>query len=60
MKHIHIIGIGTGNPEHLTIQAINAMNAADVVFLPVKGVGKEEVRSKNPLKASKKAAAGRG
>ena len=25
-----------------------------------KGVGKEEVRSKNPLKASKKAAAGRG
>ncbi|MGR9501783.1 precorrin-6A synthase (deacetylating) (plasmid) [Rhizobium leguminosarum] len=43
MKHIHIIGIGTGNPEHLTIQAINAMNAADVVFLPVKGVGKEEL-----------------
>jgi large subunit ribosomal protein L3 len=25
-----------------------------------KGMGKEEVRSKNPLKASKKAAAGRG
>ena len=43
MKHINIIGIGTGNPEHLTIQAINAMNAADVVFLPVKGVGKEEL-----------------
>ncbi|MGO7428166.1 SAM-dependent methyltransferase, partial [Rhizobium ruizarguesonis] len=43
MKHIHIIGIGTGNPEHLTIQAINAMNAADVVFLPVKGAGKEEL-----------------
>ncbi|MBY5835831.1 precorrin-6A synthase (deacetylating) (plasmid) [Rhizobium leguminosarum] len=43
MKHIHIIGIGTGNPEHLTIQAINAMNAADVVFVPVKGAGKEEL-----------------
>ncbi|RWX19617.1 precorrin-6A synthase (deacetylating) [Rhizobium hidalgonense] len=43
MKHIHIIGIGTGNPEHVTIQAINAMNAADVVFLPVKGTGKEEL-----------------
>lgn len=43
LKHIHIIGIGTGNPEHLTIQAINAMNAADVVFLPLKGVGKEEL-----------------
>jgi hypothetical protein len=25
-----------------------------------KGMGKEETRSKNPLKASKKAAAGRG
>lgn len=43
MKHINIIGIGTGNPEHLTLQAINAMNAADVVFLPVKGAGKEEL-----------------
>ncbi|MGO7609506.1 SAM-dependent methyltransferase, partial [Rhizobium ruizarguesonis] len=42
MKHIHIIGIGKGNQEHLTIQAINEMNAADVVFLPVKGAGKEE------------------
>lgn len=43
MKHINIIGIGTGNPEHVTIQAINAMNAADVIFLPVKGAGKEEL-----------------
>ncbi|MGO7587534.1 SAM-dependent methyltransferase, partial [Rhizobium ruizarguesonis] len=43
MKHIHILGIGTGNPEHLTIQAINAMNAADVIFLPVKGAGHKEL-----------------
>ncbi|MBX5012346.1 precorrin-6A synthase (deacetylating) [Rhizobium lentis] len=43
MKHINIIGIGTGNPEHLTIQAINAMNAADVIFLPLKGAGKEDL-----------------
>ncbi|ANM07511.1 precorrin-6A synthase (deacetylating) (plasmid) [Rhizobium phaseoli] len=43
MKHIHIIGIGTGNPEHVTIQAINAMNAADVIFLPLKGAVKEEL-----------------
>ncbi|WP_434714629.1 precorrin-6A synthase (deacetylating) (plasmid) [Rhizobium sp. YTUHZ045] len=43
MKHINIIGIGTGNPEHVTIQAINAMNAADVIFLPLKGAGKEEL-----------------
>lgn len=43
LKHIHIIGIGTGNPEHVTIQAINAMNSAEVIFLPVKGTGKEEL-----------------
>ncbi|SCB58995.1 precorrin-6A synthase (deacetylating) [Rhizobium aethiopicum] len=43
MKHINIIGIGTGNPEHVTIQAINAMNAAEVIFLPLKGAGKEEL-----------------
>ncbi|ARM92022.1 precorrin-6A synthase (deacetylating) (plasmid) [Rhizobium sp. CIAT894] len=43
MRHILIIGIGTGNPEHVTIQAINAMNAADAIFLPVKGADKEEL-----------------
>jgi large subunit ribosomal protein L3 len=35
-------------------------NAATRTAYRRKGVGKEEVRSKNPLKASKKAAAGRG
>jgi large subunit ribosomal protein L3 len=35
-------------------------NAATRTVYKRKGVGKEEVRSKNPLKASKKAAAGRG
>jgi len=35
-------------------------NAATRAAYKRKGVGKEEVRSKNPLKASKKAAAGRG
>ncbi len=34
--------------------------AATRVKYTRKGMGKEEVRSKNPLKASKKAAAGRG
>ncbi|MBX4868320.1 precorrin-6A synthase (deacetylating) [Rhizobium bangladeshense] len=43
MKHISIIGIGTGNPEHVTMQAIKAMNAAEVIFLPLKGAGKEEL-----------------
>ena len=35
-------------------------NAATRTAYKRKGVGKEEIRSKNPLKASKKAAAGRG
>jgi len=40
MKTILIVGIGTGNPEHLTVQAINALNRADVLFIPDKGEGK--------------------
>jgi precorrin-6A synthase len=43
VRHICVIGIGTGNPEHVTIQAINAMNAADLIFIPTKGAKKEEL-----------------
>jgi len=38
-----IVGIGTGNPEHLTIQAINALNRADVLFIPDKGSAKSDL-----------------
>ena len=38
-----IVGIGTGNPEHLTIQAINALNRADVLFIPDKGAAKSDL-----------------
>ena len=37
MKKLFVIGIGTGNPEHITMQGISALNAADVVFIPTKG-----------------------
>src|SRR6218665_3313487 len=43
MKTILIVGIGTGNPEHLTVQAINALNRADVLFIPDKGADKAEL-----------------
>jgi precorrin-6A synthase len=43
MKTILIVGIGTGNPEHVTIQAINALNRADVLFMPDKGTGKSDL-----------------
>ncbi|MES2611204.1 MAG: precorrin-6A synthase (deacetylating) [Pseudomonadota bacterium] len=38
-----LIGIGTGNPDHLTRQAIMAMNAADLILLPHKGGDKAEL-----------------
>ena len=43
MRQIFVIGIGTGNPDHVTIQAINAMKDADRVFIPTKGAKKEEL-----------------
>ncbi|ASY64370.1 Precorrin-6A synthase [Sinorhizobium sojae CCBAU 05684] len=43
MRHILIIGIGAGNPEHMTVQAINALNRADVLFIPTKGAKKAEL-----------------
>jgi precorrin-6A synthase len=43
MKTILIVGIGTGNPEHLTVQAINALNLADVLFIPDKGAAKADL-----------------
>jgi precorrin-6A synthase len=33
---LHLIGIGTGNPDHLTRAAETAMNAADLILLPRK------------------------
>jgi precorrin-6A synthase len=43
MKRILIIGIGAGNPDYLTIQAVNALNQADVFFVMDKGVVKEKL-----------------
>jgi precorrin-6A synthase len=43
MKTILLVGIGTGNPEHVTIQAINALNRADVLLIPDKGDGKADL-----------------
>lgn len=43
MRKIFVVGIGTGNPEHVTIQAVNALNRADVLFIPDKGEKKSEL-----------------
>ena len=43
MKKIFLIGIGAGNPEYMTIQAINALNKVDVFFFMDKGEEKEDL-----------------
>jgi len=37
LRKILVIGIGAGNPEHMTVQAIKALNRADVLLIPTKG-----------------------
>ena len=43
MRKIIIVGIGTGNPEHITLQAINALRTAQVIFISDKGPQKTEL-----------------
>ncbi|MGH3040712.1 MAG: precorrin-6A synthase (deacetylating) [Gaiellaceae bacterium] len=43
MRTIRVIGIGAGDPEHVTVQAINALNATDVFFLVDKGEDKRDL-----------------
>jgi len=43
MRKVLIIGIGAGNPEYVTVQAINALNRVDVFFIPDKGTEKEDL-----------------
>jgi len=42
MRKVFIIGIGAGNPEYVTVQAINALNKVDVFFIVDKGRDKED------------------
>ncbi|MGC1497531.1 MAG: precorrin-6A synthase (deacetylating) [Sulfitobacter sp.] len=41
--HLTLIGIGTGNPDHLTLQAIRAINEQDLILIPNKGEGKADL-----------------
>ena len=43
MTHIHLIGIGTGNPDHVTGQAQAALHKADLILIPHKGAGKSDL-----------------
>lgn len=43
MIELTLIGIGTGNPDHLTLQAITAMQEADLILIPLKGADKDDL-----------------
>ncbi|MGI4861611.1 MAG: precorrin-6A synthase (deacetylating) [Janthinobacterium lividum] len=43
MKNILIIGIGAGNPDYLTLQAVHALAQVDVFFLMDKGAAKSKL-----------------
>ena len=44
MRKIFVIGIGVGDPDHMTMQAIKALNQVDVFFIPDKGTEKSALR----------------
>jgi precorrin-6A synthase len=43
MITLSLIGIGTGNPDHLTAQAAKALNGADLILVPHKGDDKSDL-----------------
>ncbi|MFH7617663.1 SAM-dependent methyltransferase, partial [Pseudomonas syringae group genomosp. 7] len=43
MKQILLIGMGAGDPEQITLQAIAALNRPDVVFILDKGYVDDEL-----------------
>lgn len=42
-RHIHVIGIGAGDPDYLTVQAIEALNDTQVFFAMDKGEQKNDL-----------------
>ncbi|MEU5952440.1 precorrin-6A synthase (deacetylating) [Streptomyces sp. NPDC047525] len=43
MRKIHVIGIGAGDPDQLTLQAVKAMKSTDVFFILDKGEEKDDL-----------------
>lgn len=43
MIELFLIGIGTGNPDHVTAEAAKAMDAADLILIPLKGDDKADL-----------------
>lgn len=43
MRKVYVIGVGAGDPEHLTVQAIKRLNEVDVFFVLDKGRQKADL-----------------
>jgi precorrin-6A synthase len=43
VRRLLVIGIGAGDPDHVTVQAIKAMNRVDVFFVLDKGAAKDDL-----------------
>lgn len=43
MIELMLVGIGTGNPEHVTLEGVRALNSADLILIPEKGVEKSDL-----------------
>jgi precorrin-6A synthase len=43
MRKLYLIGIGAGNPEYITVQAVKALNTVDVFFFMDKGEAKQDL-----------------
>ncbi|WP_294230461.1 precorrin-6A synthase (deacetylating) [uncultured Shimia sp.] len=52
MIQLSLVGIGSGNPDHLTLQAIKTLESADVILLPRKGGEKTELANLRRMIAS--------
>ncbi len=43
MTELLLIGVGSGNPDHLTLEAIKALRAAEIILIPLKGADKSDL-----------------
>ncbi|WP_299076483.1 precorrin-6A synthase (deacetylating) [uncultured Ruegeria sp.] len=43
MYELNLVGIGTGNPDHVTFQGAEAIRAADLILIPRKGENKADL-----------------
>jgi precorrin-6A synthase len=43
MIELYLVGIGSGDPDHLTGEAVRALNGADLILIPTKGEEKADL-----------------